>query len=119
MSIHKICHPSLLTVRLPGDSNIGFAWLRRLRRGLDGFGMSDKPLSMEDITIELQSRVLVRVFEEFQLRDAHILAHDWGGFVQSYIRHKKREPLLTSTEAALHCAQCQYSSQVPAVPSCY
>lgn len=50
--------------------------------------MSDKPLAMEDISIELQSRVLVRVFEEFRLRDAHILAHDWGGFVVILYLHK-------------------------------
>lgn len=44
-----------------------------------GFGMSDKPLARDQISFELQIRVLIRVFDEFNLRDAHILAHDWGG----------------------------------------
>jgi pimeloyl-ACP methyl ester carboxylesterase len=49
-----------------------------------GFGMSDIPRSREKISLELQMRVLTRVFDEFQLRDTHILAHDWGGLVNLY-----------------------------------
>lgn len=50
---------------------------------LDLFGMggSEKPLNPELVTFELQMRVMVQLYETYNLQGTYILAHDWGGAV--------------------------------------
>jgi len=46
-----------------------------------GFGLSDKPLKSDSISIELHMKTIICLFEHYDLQDAFILAHDWGGCI--------------------------------------
>lgn len=48
-----------------------------------GHGLSDKPYAPPDISFELHMRTLLALFDRFALRDAAIVAHDWGGCIAS------------------------------------
>lgn len=46
-----------------------------------GHGVSDKPLSPREISIELHMHTLIKLVRHFDLHDFYIAAHDWGGCV--------------------------------------
>lgn len=61
-----------------------------------GFGGSDKPTKLEEISFELHMHTLLRLFETYKLSDVHILAHDWGGCVAlSTLPHLPRQDACT------------------------
>jgi len=46
---------------------------------LAGFGRSDKPVSQSWYSYDRHTELTVALFEELDLRDATLVAHDWGG----------------------------------------
>ncbi|KAJ9293869.1 hypothetical protein DTO271G3_7496 [Paecilomyces variotii] len=79
-------------VLLHGNPSWSFMWRNIIPHLLDqghevyaldwlGHGRSDKILRKELISFELHMRTLIEFFNRTQLRNAVIVAHDWGGCV--------------------------------------
>ncbi|GAD98724.1 haloalkane dehalogenase family protein [Paecilomyces variotii No. 5] len=79
-------------VLLHGNPSWSFMWRNIIPHLLDqghevyaldwlGHGRSDKILRKELISFELHMRTLIEFFNRTQLRDAVVVAHDWGGCV--------------------------------------
>lgn len=54
---------------------------RALALDFPGFGRSDKPASMHDVSYELMRSALVQGIERLDLTDITLVVHDWGGLV--------------------------------------
>jgi pimeloyl-ACP methyl ester carboxylesterase len=44
-----------------------------------GHGLSDKPLQASIISFELHMQTLFKFFDHYQIGNAVVAAHDWGG----------------------------------------
>jgi haloalkane dehalogenase len=55
------------------------AGYRCIAPDLPGFGRSDKPIDLDWYTYDRHTDHVVALFAELKLRDATLVAHDWGG----------------------------------------
>lgn len=54
-----------------------------------GHGLSDKPSEPSMISFELHMRTLRALFDEFNIANCCIVAHDWGGQVDLTVLQTK------------------------------